>query len=161
MSTATANVNTPTGASMPAVSFNSVAAKVQEFEQLRQREATLAQEIQAARMQELKELPQRLGYTDSSEFVRNFVEVHGIGNVLGNNRGRASVTNRTNGARNAQARRSNRKARVTITPEMRAKIVEDFRGGKLSKDDICAKWNISAPTAQNIKKGAGLVRARK
>lgn len=58
------------------------------------------------------------------------------------------------------AKSSGRKARATITPEMKQKLKALVGAGKTGSQ-IAKQLGISLPSVQNIKKELGLVKARK
>jgi hypothetical protein len=153
----TTNMNTAT-VPAPATSTANlvpVASRVSELQtiqaqkaELAQREQELQNAIEQGRAAELRELAGRFGFTDSSEFLTTYARVNNI-RVRG-------LKNHTGGAQSASIGRrrpsQGRKARVTITDELRSQIKADFKAEK-SKEDICEKYNISPAAAQIIKNG--------
>lgn len=127
-------------------SSNTVSAKLSELSAMRAKMDSLTSEVEAERLAVLRGLPASLGYNNAKELIAAIASA---------NRGNKG----TKAIRNATKRTSKRKARVSITPEKRSEISGFFKGGGNVVDAV-AKFGISIPTAQNIKKEAGMVKAR-
>lgn len=120
-----------------------IVGKLKELHQIEQNEARLRDEIEKERLETLKNLPASLGYTDSAEFVHTLARVHNV-RLASQRAVRKSSGNK-------------RKERVSISPENRREILQNLKDGK-TKLWVMARWNISASTAQILKKEAGMTR---
>ena len=88
----------------------------------------------------LKSIPAALGYIDASQFVNEFMVA--VGMV----------------AAPTVATETPKKARATITPEMKAAIIEDLKAGVLKTQAIADKHGVSAPSVNLIKSAEGLTK---
>lgn len=118
----------------------SVVAKQTEITDLKAKlenlENEAAQELDSA----LKSLPGQFGFEDAKAFMNAFASANGI--------------------RVAKGGSTDRKPRTAISDEKRAAIVTDLKAG-MSGVDVATKHEVSLASVQNIKKDAGLVKARK
>ena len=87
-------------------------------------------------------LPEKYGYASAAELIKAIRAAAGAG---GKRRGR-------------KAGRHRKHAR--ITPELRGKIKAALQAGKTG-GRVAADYGVSLPSVYNIKKAAGLVKARK
>ncbi len=124
---------------------NTITQKINELSGLKSKMDSLSQEIENERTNNLRALPEEFGYGSVNEFIDA---------VRSASRGNGKK------ARKAGVRSSQRKARVSITPDKRKEIVSFFKSDG-SVVDAVTKFNISIATAQNIKKEAGMVNERK
>lgn len=128
---------------MTQVLENPIVIKLKELHDIEQSEARLRDEISKARNEALIGLPASFGYADAEEFVRVLAQTHNVKAFAVRAVRRASV--------------GKRKARITITPEMRKQIIAEFQAKK-GKSAIMNRWDISGSTAQMLKKEAGMTR---
>jgi hypothetical protein len=112
-------------------------SKFDEVSALEAKLAALKQEADTERRTALKELPAQFGFTDAASFVKAFRQATGV----------SAIANTV------------RKPRASITEEKKNQIVVELTKG-IAAMDIANKYSVSLASVQNIKKGAGLVRAR-
>lgn len=134
-----------------------LATKQAQLATLDEQRNKLSVEIETEKQATLQALPAALGFSDSADFIRTLATVHHV-------RGFSPVERR-NTRRTQASNSTGRKPRTTITPDMKKSIISDFqspgfRNGRITKEDIMKKYDISAPTAQNLKKEAGMVNTR-
>lgn len=98
---------------------------------------------------QLRKLPAKFGYATVTEFVDAV---------------KLAFKDETKPARKGKSAKAStgtvRKGRVSLTPAVRQEVKDFLATGK-STIEAAAKFSISVPTAQNLKKEAGLVRQRK
>lgn len=123
-----------------------VTDKIKELHDLQARAADLQKAIDTERQQELVALPGRFGFGSAEEFIKAF---RGAVAVKGKKRGRKAKAVPTAGKR----------GRTKITPELKGKVVAAVQAGQTGAA-IAQEFSISLPSVQNIKKEAGLVKAR-
>lgn len=123
-----------------------VTDKIKELQDLQARAADLQKKIDAERQKELAGLPAQYGYDSVEAFVK---AVRSAAGGKGKKGGRKATKAATPGKR----------TRVKITPELKAKVIEAVKAGKTGSA-IASELGLSVPSIQNIKKEAGLVKAR-
>lgn len=114
-----------------------VAAKLAEVTALETQLAALRKEANDERVNVLKTIHADLGYENVDDLIKALRSVNSKGSK----------------------RPAARKARASITPDKRAAIIADLTAGKAPLD-VANTHSISLATVQNIKKAAGLVKAR-
>lgn len=110
-----------------------------------QAEAKLA----ADRVSALAKLPRDYGYISLNDFIK----------ALKAAAGKAGKTKGKNSAKAAKAPKAGKRTRAKITPEIKQQVIAAVQAGTLGAK-IAKDFGISLPTVQNIKKEAGLVKAR-
>ena len=101
------------------------------------REAKLAHERDIA----LSRLPKMYGFESAAAFLK------AVRNSVGS-------SSKGNGGK-----KGGKRTRAVITPEIKQGVVDAAKAGKTGAE-IAAKFGISLPSVQNIKKAAGLVKSR-
>jgi hypothetical protein len=128
--------------------------KIQELEAAKAKVQDLEQKILAERPRELAGLPERYGFSSLNEFIKAVkAAISSVG-------GRKKPGRKAKGTKAEPAAKKGKRGRARITDEVRAKVKELVEAGN-SGASIAAKLGISLPSVQNIKKGFGLVKARK
>ncbi len=122
-----------------------VTDKIKELQDLQARAADLQKTIETERQQELAALPGKYGFDSAEAFIK---AVRVATAPKGKKRGRK-----------AKAAPAGKRTRTKITPELKEKVVAAVQAGKTGAA-IAAEFGISLPSVQNIKKEAGLVKAR-
>ena len=122
-----------------------VTDKIKELQDLQARAADLQKAIDAERQQELTALPSRYGFDSVEAFIK---AVRSAAGSKGKKRGRK-----------AKAASGGKRGRTKITPELKGKVIAAVQAGKTGAA-IAQEFGISLPSVQNIKKEAGLVKAR-
>lgn len=112
--------------------------KLKELQAARAKLVALESVVEAELRTELASLPQKYGFHTVEAFV------HAVRTASGGKGGRGS----------------GRKARVTVTDQIRAEAKKMLGAGKKGAE-IAERLGISGPTVQNIKKALGLVKERK
>lgn len=120
-----------------------VADKIKQLQELQAQAVSLQQSIDAERAQELAALPSRYGFDSVEAFIK---AVRAVGAKA--KRGRKAKTASTG-----------KRTRTKITPELKEKVIAAVNAGKTGAA-IAGEFGISLPSVQNIKKDAGLVKAR-
>lgn len=151
-------------------------ALLEKRNKLREELASLDQQYADYISERLKNLPTDLGIS-AEELVTKLAEIHTLDAgklgpkllevVHGLNAGDMANTEKAGGKRRGRpagaqaasgAKRGGRRA--TITDEIKAQVVKMAKDGKTGAE-IAKATGISLPSVQNIKKDAGLVKARK
>ena len=122
-----------------------VADKIKKLQELQAQAVSLQQSIEAERAQELAALPGRYGFDSVEAFIK---AVRAVGAKGKGKRGRK-----------AKAASTGKRTRTKITPELKEKVIAAVNAGKTGVA-IAGEFGISLPSVQNIKKDAGLVKAR-
>lgn len=117
--------------------------KIQALQKLRAQAAKLEAEVHSERLKELAALPAQYGFETVAEFVKAV-------SAAASGKGKTRAT--------AKPQTGKRK-RALITPAIRDKVAELTKAGKTGAE-IAKAVGISLPSVQNIKKAAGLVKAR-
>lgn len=125
--------------------------KVKELAALREKLATLEQQVAAERSKEFASLPAKYGFESAEDFIDA---------VRASSGGKGRRGRRPGSAKAANGARKKRRRRATITNEMRAQVKKLVADGKTG-NEIAKTVGISLPSVQNIKKALGLVQGRK
>ena len=115
---------------------------------LAQAEAKLA----ADRVAALAKLPGDYGYASLNEFIKAL-------KVAAGKAGKGKKAKAAKAAKAPKAAKAGKRTRTKITPELKLQVVAAVQAGK-SGAEIAKAFGISLPSVQNIKKEAGLVKAR-
>jgi len=122
-----------------------VTDKIKQLQELQAQAANLQKSIEAERAQELAALPARYGFDSVEAFIK------ALRAAGGKKRGRK--------AKAAASARGGKRKRTKITPELKEAVIAAVNAGKTGSA-ISKEFGISLPSVQNIKKEAGLVKAR-
>lgn len=122
-----------------------VTDKIKQLQELQAQAISLQQSIEAERAQELAALPGRYGFDSVEAFIK---AVRAVGAKGKGKRGRKP-----------KAAAAGKRTRTKITPELKQKVIAAVNAGKTGAA-IADEFSISLPSVQNIKKDAGLVKAR-
>ena len=122
-----------------------VTDKIKQLQELQAQAANLKQSIEAERTKELAALPSQYGFDSVESFIK---AVRAAGGKGKGKRGRK-----------AKAAAGGKRSRTKITPELKQQVVSAVNAGKTGAA-IASEFGISLPSVQNIKKEAGLVKAR-
>lgn len=131
------------------MSFTDQIAELQKAKaKLAQAEARLA----ADRVSALAKLPGDYGYNNLNDFIKALKAAVGKGG-----KGRKSKVAKASKA--PKAAKTVKRTRAKITPELKQAVIAAVQAGQ-SGAQISKTFGISLPSVQNIKKEAGLVKAR-
>ncbi|HEY8931699.1 MAG TPA: helix-turn-helix domain-containing protein [Rariglobus sp.] len=122
-----------------------------QIAELAKAEAKLAQakaKLAADRVAALAKLPGDYGYSNLNDFIK------ALKAAAGKSKGKKAKA-----AKAPKAAKAGKRTRTKITPELKLQVVAAVQGGK-SGAEIAKAFGISLPSVQNIKKEAGLVKAR-
>ena len=122
-----------------------VTDKIKQLQELQAQAANLQQSIEAERTKELAALPAQYGFDSVESFIK---AVRAAGGKGKGKRGRKP-----------KAAAGGKRSRTKITPELKQKVIAAVNAGKTGAA-IASEFGISMPSVQNIKKEAGLVKAR-
>ena len=123
-----------------------------QIAELAKAEAKLAQakaKLAADRVAALAKLPGDYGYSNLNDFIK----------ALKAAAGKVGKGKKAKAAKAPKAAKAGKRTRTKITPELKLQVVAAVQGGK-SGAEIAKAFGISLPSVQNIKKEAGLVKAR-
>jgi transposase-like protein len=127
--------------------FVMVTDKIKQLQELQAQAANLQQSIEAERTKELAALPTQYGFDSVESFIK---AVRAAGGKGKGKRGRKPKAASSGGGK---------RSRTKITPELKQQVVAAVNAGKTGAA-IAGDFGISLPSVQNIKKEAGLVKAR-
>ncbi|MBW8782320.1 MAG: helix-turn-helix domain-containing protein [Verrucomicrobia bacterium] len=124
--------------------------KINQLEAAKAKVAELEKNVTTERQQALAALPSDFGYADLNSFIKALKAASKGGSRKGKKAAKAGKP--------AKVKAGKRK-RAKITPEVKQQVIAAVQAGtagaKIAKD-----FGISLPSVQNIKKEAGLVKAR-
>lgn len=133
-------------------SFTDQIAELQKAKaKLAQAEAKLA----ADRVSALAKLPSDYGYSDLNAFIKALKDAAGKSRKGKKVKGPKAAK----AAKPAKAEKAGKRTRAKITPELKQQVISAVQSGQ-SGAEIAEAFGISLPSVQNIKKEAGLVKAR-
>lgn len=116
--------------------------------------AEMEKSVISEREQALASLPSDFGFASLNEFIKALKAASAkSGRKV---KGKGKVAKAPKAAKPAKA---GKRTRAKITPELKALVIADVQAGK-SGAEIAKTHGISLPSVQNIKKEAGLVKAR-
>jgi hypothetical protein len=131
------------------MSFTDQIAELQKAKaKLAQAEAKLASD----RVSALAKLPGDYGYANVNEFIKALKAAAGKAK-------KSKVSKGPKAAKAPKAPKAGKRTRAKITPELKQQVITAVQSGQ-SGAEIAAAFGISLPSVQNIKKEAGLVKAR-
>ncbi len=121
--------------------------QIAELEKAKAKLAQAEAKLAADRVAALSKLPGDYGYANLNDFIKALKDAAGKGRK-GNKAG----------AKTSKAK-TGKRARAKITPELKQQVIAAVQSGQ-SGAEIADAFSISLPSVQNIKKEAGLVKAR-
>ena len=135
------------------MSFTDQLARIAKAKaEIAQAEAKLA----ADRVSALARLPADYGYDSLNDFIKALKDAASKAGTRGR---KAKGAKAAKVAKAPKAAKSGKRTRTKITPELKQQVVAAVQAGQ-SGAEIAAAFGISLPSVQNIKKEAGLVKAR-
>jgi len=132
-------------------SYVSTMSFTDQIAELAKAEAKLAQakaKLAADRVSALAKLPGDYGYSSLNDFIK------ALKAAAGKSKGKKAKAGKA-----PKAAKAGKRTRTKITPELKLQVVAAVQAGK-SGAEIAKAFSISLPSVQNIKKEAGLVKAR-
>ena len=126
-----------------------------QIAELQKAKAKLAQaeaKLSADRVAALAKLPGEYGYANVNEFITALKAAAGKAK-------KGKVAKGATVAKAPKAPKAGKRTRAKITPELKQQVISAVQAGQ-SGAEIAASFGISLPSVQNIKKEAGLVKAR-
>lgn len=123
-----------------------------QLAELEKQKAKIAQQeakLAADRVAALAKLPSDFGYASLNEFIK----------ALKSAAGKGGKAKKSKAVKAAKAPKAGKRTRAKITPELKQQVIAAVQEGK-SGAQIAKAFGISLPSVQNIKKEAGLVKAR-
>lgn len=135
--------------------------KIKEITNVRAKLAALEEEVAKQRKAALSVLHKEFGFESIEDLIEALKELVGAKPARGRGRKKGAAGRPAKkAAKKAAARGEGKKRkRAKVTPEMREQIIEAVKAGKTGKA-IAAEFGVSLPTVQNIKRDAGLTKAR-
>lgn len=121
-----------------------------ELEKAKAKIAQAEAKLAADRVAALAKLPGDYGYSNLNDFIKALKSAAGKG---------GKVKKAGKAAKAPKAAKAGKRTRAKITPELKQAVIADVHAGK-SGAEIAKAHGISLPSVQNIKKEAGLVKAR-
>lgn len=125
---------------------------IDQIAELEKQKAKLLQaeaKLTADRVAALARLPGDYGYEDLNDFIAALKAAAG--------KGRKGKPGRKAGAKAAKPAK---RTRARITPEVKQQVIAALQAEGASGAKVAKQFGISLPSVQNIKKEAGLVKAR-
>lgn len=129
--------------------------QIAELEKAKAKLAAAEAKLAADRVAALAKLPGDYGYASVNDFIK----------ALKAAAGKARKGKKVKGAKApkvakvAKAGKAGKRTRAKITPELKQQVISAVQSGQ-SGAEIAQAFGISLPSVQNIKKEAGLVKAR-
>ena len=123
--------------------------QIAELEKAKAKLAQAEAKLAADRVSALTKLPGDYGYSSLNEFIK----------ALKAAAGKAGKVKKTKAAKAPKAPKAEKRTRAKITPELKQQVIAAVQAGD-SGAKIAKSFGISLPSVQNIKKEAGLVKAR-
>ncbi len=127
---------------------------IDQLNQLTTAKAKLAQQEQALirdRELALAKLPDSFGYADINSFIKALKDAANGTPRKGKKASKAGKA--------PKAEKASKRPRAKITPALKQKVIAAVQKGK-SAGEIAKSFGLSVPSVHNIKKEAGLVKAR-
>jgi hypothetical protein len=134
---------------MPKKKKHTLGATLTALEQAEAHVQLLRKQVASERTERLKALHSSLGFASRGDLIAALT-------TLGGARGARSSKGAVDGATAAGGRRK----RARITPDLKNAVLKAIKDGG-SGISVAKQFGISSQSVQNIKKAAGLVRARK
>ncbi len=130
---------------------------IDQLAELEKAKAKIAQaeaKLSADRVSALSKLPSDYGYDSLNGFIKALKAAAG---KAGKSKGKAKKAAKA--AKPAKAPKAGKRTRAKITPEIKQQVIAAVQAGTPGAK-IAKSFGISLPSVQNIKKEAGLVKAR-
>lgn len=122
--------------------------QIAELEKAKAKLAQAEAKLAADRVAALSKLPADYGYANLNDFIKALKDAAG--------KGRKATKS---GAKGSKESKAGKRTRAKITPELKQQVIAAVQSGQ-SGAEISESFGISLPSVQNIKKEAGLVKAR-
>lgn len=139
-------------------------AQLNELQAAKQKLASAEAKFAADRVNALSKLPAEYGYSSLNDFIKALKDA-----TKGKKIKASAKSGKVKPAKATKISKAEKKAakqattqtgkRAKITPELKAKVIAAVNADK-SGAEIAKAFGISLPSVQNIKKEAGLVKAR-
>jgi transposase-like protein len=123
--------------------------QIAELEKAKAKIAQAEAKLAADRVAALAKLPGDYGYDNLNAFIK----------ALKSAAGKAGKAKKAKAGKAPKAAKPAKRTRAKITPELKAQVIAAVQEGK-SGAEISKSLGLSLPSVQNIKKEAGLVKAR-
>ncbi len=130
---------------------------IDQLAELEKAKAKIAQaeaKLSADRVSALAKLPSDYGYDTLSGFIKALKAAAG---KAGKSKGKGKKAAKA--VKPAKAAKAGKRTRAKITPEIKQQVIAAVQAGTPGAK-IAKSFGISLPSVQNIKKEAGLVKAR-
>jgi hypothetical protein len=126
--------------------------QIAELEKAKAKIAQAEAKLAADRVSALAKLPADYGYANLNDFIKALKAAAGKA-------GKGKKAKGGKAAKAPKAAKAGKRTRAKITPELKQQVISAVHAGK-SGAEIADAFGISLPSVQNIKKEAGLVKAR-
>jgi transposase-like protein len=126
--------------------------QIAELEKAKAKIAQAEAKLAADRVAALAKLPGDYGYDNLNAFIKALKAAAGKA-------GKGKKAKVAKGAKAPKAPKAGKRTRAKITPELKQQVIAAVQAGK-SGAEIAKEFGVSLPSVQNIKKEAGLVKAR-
>ena len=135
--------------------------KINQLEAAKAKVAELEKNVSTERQQALSALPSDFGYSDLNSFIKALKAAAGArrGRKAGKVAKAAKGPKAAKAAKAEKPAKAGKRTRAKITPELKQNVIDAVNAGK-SGAAIAKEFGVSLPSVQNIKKAAGLVKAR-
>ncbi len=128
--------------------------QIAELEKAKAKIAQAEAKLATDRVAALSKLPGDYGYSNLNEFIKALKAAAGKAG-----KGKGKKVKAAKAAKAPKAEKAGKRTRAKITPELKQQVIAAVQDGK-SGAEIAKSFGISLPSVQNIKKEAGLVKAR-
>jgi hypothetical protein len=125
--------------------------QIAELEKAKAKLAMAEAKLAADRVSALAKLPGDYGYANLNDFIKALKAAAG--------KARKGKGKKVKAAKAPKAAKAGKRTRAKITPELKQQVISAVQSGQ-SGAEIAQAFGISLPSVQNIKKEAGLVKAR-
>ncbi len=129
--------------------------QIAELEKAKAKIVQAEAKLSADRVAALAKLPRDYGYTSLNDFIKALKDAAG---KAGKTKGKKSAK-APKAVKADKAPKAGKRTRAKITPELKQQVIAAVQAGA-SGAKIAKDFGISLPSVQNIKKEAGLVKAR-
>ena len=126
--------------------------QIAELEKAKAKLAQAEAKLAADRVSALAKLPGDYGYSSLNEFIKALKAAAGKA-------GKVKKAKAAKAPKAPKAPKAEKRTRAKITPELKQQVIAAVQAGD-SGAKIAKSFGISLPSVQNIKKEAGLVKAR-
>lgn len=132
--------------------------KLNQLEAAKAKVAELEKNVLSEREQALAALPHDFGFDNLNDFIKALKDAAAKGGK-GKGRKGGKAAKSAKAPKAPKAEKPAKRTRAKITAELKAQVIAAVQDGK-SGAEIAKSFGISLPSVQNIKKEAGLVKAR-